>query len=337
MSKDFEQAYKELAQIEVPDLWDRIEAELSKKSTPAAFMIDSAPIAAKMDITDKRKKCEKEAIEKQGRRKSRMIAFSRKYAVVAAALVCVAILIPAISLVGEFGIGGSKSADMAKEMQEFQMAAEEAPAEMMPESTQETEESTEAESMEEDCVVEESIIEEKADVTESAVYAEEGNAVKDQMTYVADEATYGGDTEAANKSMKEAAMAESAESGENADSAAAEKISGAGNVSIEEAERVRETLLTDRCPEGTRIESVQIKVVEISKMQKFFESSKQEAFGCICRAEVQKSQDDFLYEGEQIDIFMSAYSSKALLKDGVYQLNLNSFIVEETCYFTITE
>ncbi len=34
MSKDFEQAYKELAQNEIPDLWDRIEAGLKEKSAP---------------------------------------------------------------------------------------------------------------------------------------------------------------------------------------------------------------------------------------------------------------------------------------------------------------
>ena len=35
MNKNFEQAYKELAQNEVPDLWDRIEAGLKEKSAPA--------------------------------------------------------------------------------------------------------------------------------------------------------------------------------------------------------------------------------------------------------------------------------------------------------------
>ena len=34
MSKDFEQAYKEAAQMEAPDLWDRIEAGLKSKSVP---------------------------------------------------------------------------------------------------------------------------------------------------------------------------------------------------------------------------------------------------------------------------------------------------------------
>ena len=34
MSKNFEQAYKELAQKETPDLWDRIEAGLTEKSAP---------------------------------------------------------------------------------------------------------------------------------------------------------------------------------------------------------------------------------------------------------------------------------------------------------------
>ena len=34
MSKDFEKEYIELAQNEIPDLWDRIEAGLTEKSAP---------------------------------------------------------------------------------------------------------------------------------------------------------------------------------------------------------------------------------------------------------------------------------------------------------------
>ncbi len=39
MSKDFEQAYKEAAQMEAPDLWDRIEAGLQNKSVPEKNVI----------------------------------------------------------------------------------------------------------------------------------------------------------------------------------------------------------------------------------------------------------------------------------------------------------
>lgn len=71
MSKDFEQAYRELAESEVPDLWDRIEAGLESKSTP-----------------------KKTAVAKKRRRKPRW-AYMNRYSGIAAAAVCVAVVIPA--------------------------------------------------------------------------------------------------------------------------------------------------------------------------------------------------------------------------------------------------
>ena len=70
MNKDFEQAYRELAQSEIPDLWDRIEAGLSEKSTP-----------------------EKEQEKKR-------IYFGR-YAGMAAAVLCAALIVPAVLFVGQ--------------------------------------------------------------------------------------------------------------------------------------------------------------------------------------------------------------------------------------------
>lgn len=75
MSKDFEQAYKEAAQTEAPDLWDRIEAGLKSKSVPEE----------KSDI---------ESVPKEAVSFKRYI---RRYSGVIAAAVCVAIIIPAIT------------------------------------------------------------------------------------------------------------------------------------------------------------------------------------------------------------------------------------------------
>ena len=74
MNKDFEQAYRELAQSEIPDLWDRIEAGLSEKSTP-----------------------EKEQEKKQEKKR---IYFGR-YAGMAAAVLCAALIVPAVLFVGQ--------------------------------------------------------------------------------------------------------------------------------------------------------------------------------------------------------------------------------------------
>lgn len=72
MNRDFEKEYIELAQCEIPDLWDRIEAGLTEKSAPET------------EKTNKTK---------------RMICWKR-YAGLAAAVLCAAVVIPAFMLTG---------------------------------------------------------------------------------------------------------------------------------------------------------------------------------------------------------------------------------------------
>ena len=101
MKKDFETAYKELANTEVPDLWDRIEAGLSEKSAPTGAKStktteegkDSAPI----------------------HRKTKIAVFMRKYSVLAAAIVCAIILIPTMVVMKKAGDKSmsESAADMA--------------------------------------------------------------------------------------------------------------------------------------------------------------------------------------------------------------------------------
>lgn len=76
MSKNFEEEYKSFAQMDLPDLWDRIEAGIS----------------------------EKEPVSTPG-----VLVFFRRYQTVAAALLCVMILIPAFLLMRQVGGGMSKS------------------------------------------------------------------------------------------------------------------------------------------------------------------------------------------------------------------------------------
>lgn len=85
MNKDFEQAYRELAQSEIPDLWDRIEAGLSEKSTP-----------------------EKEQEKNQEKKR---IYFGR-YAGMAAAVLCAVLIVPAVLFMGQREEKGSYSAGM---------------------------------------------------------------------------------------------------------------------------------------------------------------------------------------------------------------------------------
>lgn len=92
MSKDFEQAYKEAAQMEAPDLWDRIEAGLKEKSVP------------------ERKGIWEEAGTREKRDKRKYFGnFFGRYSGVIAAAVCVMVMIPAAVLIRQTSKGYSAS------------------------------------------------------------------------------------------------------------------------------------------------------------------------------------------------------------------------------------
>ncbi len=79
MNRDFEQEYQELAKMEVPDLWDRIEAGLTEKSTPVSS------------------------------KKSVVIPFIKRYSTLAAALLCVILMIPVLGIMKQAAGGSNKS------------------------------------------------------------------------------------------------------------------------------------------------------------------------------------------------------------------------------------
>lgn len=106
MKKDFETAYKELANTEVPDLWDRIEAGLSEKSAPAET------------------KAEKNKKTAPVNKKTKIAVFMRKYSALAAAIVCAIILIPTMIVMKK-----SDSKFMSESAYDEKAVAEEAKAE----------------------------------------------------------------------------------------------------------------------------------------------------------------------------------------------------------------
>ncbi len=113
MSRDFEKEYKQFAQMEAPDLWDRIEAGLKEK-----------------DVPEQEKTV---VVQENGNKKKSVLAIFRKYQAVAAALLCLIIMIPAVLLMRQVGVK-SEAADCASAempMQFAGVAAEEAPAEQM--------------------------------------------------------------------------------------------------------------------------------------------------------------------------------------------------------------
>lgn len=100
MSKDFEKEYIKLAESEIPDLWNRIEAGLTEKSTHTT---ESAP--------------------EQENKITHNIEWIRRYAGLAAAVLCIALIVPALMLFHPTA-GKSSSADTsAPEAAEEEMAA----------------------------------------------------------------------------------------------------------------------------------------------------------------------------------------------------------------------
>lgn len=88
MERDFEREFKELKLNEIPDLWGRIEAGLSEKR-PAAGVSPSIALSA-------------------GKYKARKRIVWRKWGTLAAACLCVAIILPALSFVIG-NLGGRKN------------------------------------------------------------------------------------------------------------------------------------------------------------------------------------------------------------------------------------
>lgn len=89
MSKSFEEEYRALANREVPDLWARIEAGLTPKST----VFDNSP----------GEEVETEQRKEGGERKTKLLLFFGRYRGLAAAMVCGVILLPAVLLVNRIG------------------------------------------------------------------------------------------------------------------------------------------------------------------------------------------------------------------------------------------
>ena len=144
MSKNLEEEYKKLALDEAPDLWDRIEAGLSEKST------------SEEDKKRKQRMTEEGGVNK---RKGALVFF-RKYGGAVAAMLCVAIMIPAVIMLGRTGSQFSSTERMAETTAE-EAAYEEAAAEEFPaeeavcEMAEEASEEAPAAAMAENYIIEE--------------------------------------------------------------------------------------------------------------------------------------------------------------------------------------
>ena len=132
MSRNFEDAYKAEVQLNIPDLWDRIESALPEKT--------ALPETATVHKTTENGKEEtKEGITNfnhKSKKKKKPYTWM-KWASLAAAALFMVILLPAVAGLGILGVLGSSSSDMAANESLaapeviYQDVKEEAPNEIM--------------------------------------------------------------------------------------------------------------------------------------------------------------------------------------------------------------
>ncbi|MCM1136309.1 MAG: hypothetical protein NC400_12135 [Clostridium sp.] len=310
MSKDFEQAYKDLMQAEAPDLWNRIEAGLESKSAPEEKIAEKEP-------------------------KKKVLVF-RRYSGLAAAMVCAAVIIPAFVLIRQTSKGYSAS-DTAEAIEEsFDTTADSgAGAALMNETAAApADEATAGGIMEE---AEEELlaagISEEGAMDDAARSAGVKNAAMEDLAAESEGAAV---TESTADALADSAAADMAGTvGAQAEKskaacevkedslkirdAEAKKMAGESSKGVysasSESAGGSQTL---EIAEGTVFEHVIIKVTE---MQEAFYRDREEKPGALYTAELRQDMAG-LAEGEQIVIYAPAHFSVALFKGGVFEVDL---------------
>lgn len=257
MSKDFEQAYKELAQNEIPDLWDRIEAGLREKSTPEK-------------ANDKLRKAKK--------------AYWMPYAKTAAAVLCVALTIPAAILLGQSEKGYSTQATTDAES-----AAEEAGGAVMEES------------------IEEAVPEESRDEIPKQQMQAAGVAEEEAEEEAAD--TGGMENADIMEDREESSLLETKREMSSA-SDASDRNMKADLLSSAKKEKSVE--------DGRIIENIKVQITAVI----FDQSYGTDNAGTVYTAVICKDESGFFEEGEEIQILVPVHSSVLLMTDMRYEVDV---------------
>lgn len=257
MSKDFEQAYKELAQNEIPDLWDRIEAGLREKSTPEK-------------ANDKLRKAKK--------------AYWMPYAKTAAAVLCVALTIPAAILLGQSEKGYSTQATTDAES-----AAEEAGGAVMEES------------------IEEAVPEESRDEIPKQQMQAAGVAEEEAEEEAAD--TGGMENADIMEDREESSLLETKR-----------EMSSAGDASDRnmKADLLSSAKKEKSVEDGRIIENIKVQITAVI----FDQSYDTDNAGTVYTAVICKDESGFFEEGEEIQILVPVHSSVLLMTDMRYEVDV---------------
>ena len=316
MSKDFEQAYRELAESEIPDLWDRIEAGLENKPTPEK---EENCISAQENPSE----ATASSYKKPQQEKTRL--FSKRYWGIVAAAVCVLMIVPAAVVIfgigsGRLRYGGSGAADTTEGI-DLASAPQEEGMELAAEESCDT------------------TAEESCDVTEEdfdEATKESSDDVADEQSGVAEEMDTGGMAGASDRTA-ELSEAEESEMAEDADDLMRESQTidaGAGSAQKKQSDNLESAKLESAAEdtaeesgdissmepvEGTVFEQV---VIEVLKVEDDFDREDGSIPGTLYTVMVQKDASGQLTEGEELVIDIPAYSSIALPRGEIFEVDL---------------
>lgn len=283
MSKDFEQAYKELAKSGAPDLWGRIEAGLSDRSSTQAEL-DAEP-AKESGAQDGQASAE--AKSEAGTEKKYLFRL-RKYSAMAAAVICVIIVMPVLIRMNR------SSKYYENDSSDESAAAEDTVTEDT--AAQEAGGLAEAAAEEEIMMAESSMAEESGEA--ESVSRESAKVKNGEIT-----------TESASDRSPEAAAGGAADIDQLSDS-----------VSKETADESKKESLHGAVQKDGILSHVTVEITEskdVSEEAGFGEN------GTVYTAAVREDPEGVLAEGEEITVFIPAYSSVALAKGGVFELDLD--------------
>ncbi len=292
MSKNFEKEYIALTEVEVPDLWDRIEAGLTPKSAQNPEKNEASLIEFQKEVVSEN--------ESENKKKQAPLYFMKKYKTVLVAAVCVIVILPAAVLLGQMGMGGAKEESAAADM----AAAE----------TVEYAVTTEA-SAEEGAVEESAAYEEAAEEMEMSVAAtEDGYAenmyAEDMVQNQVLESAEAAPAEAEELKDEIEDMKESAEA-KKSQAAMGEKMAE------EECRAVTEYLDVE---DGTVLSKVTVRLFAIEEVNP---QGEYKGMGTLYRAEVLEDADGLLEAGEEILIYISPLSSTYLpAEENTYMMML---------------
>ncbi len=314
MSKNFEQAYRELAQNEAPDLWDRIEAGLTEKSAPENRIVnENVEIKEKADRTDRNRNSKKITSKK-------IRAFLGKYAGAVAAVLCVAVILPAaifLKRTGDKSFSGgamTEGIDEAGEMQEAAAADMAMPEDAAPESAEAA--------AEEDTTAGAATGAETADAG-----AADCGADSDSGAMAEAEADME-DLRAEAEAAKDVEMADSEDggniTGNNVSSPVSdlEKQQSRESGETRKAEDMEDAISkgTSMLPEGTTLEGVVVEVMGMTYGSQ--KGSEEELPGSIYTVVVKEDASGRLIKDSEIEVFVPAYASFFLPVGETYAIDI---------------